>query len=157
MLPLASTISRAQVEAIINEAGIEIKIAERDTYNALIHAEFAIVASGTATVEAALADTPMVIIYRGSELNCRLIRPLIRLDTFGMVNLIAGRTVAPELMQRDATGERIASEVRALLSDQARMDEMRRGLGEVRERLRAGGSSGAQTAARAVMRTVLES
>ncbi len=156
VLPLASTISRAQVQAIIDRADVEIHIAERDTYNALIHAEFAIVASGTATVEAALADTPMVIIYRGSELNWRLIRPLIKLDTFGMVNLIAGRTVVPELMQRDATGERIAREVHALLSDQARLDEMRRGLAEVRERLRAGGGSGAQTAARAVMRVVLE-
>ena len=139
VLPLANTVSRAQVEAIINEAGVEIQIAERDTYNALIHAEFAIVASGTATVEAALADTPMVIIYRGSELNWRLIRPLIKLDTFGMVNLIAGRRIVPELMQRDATGERIAREVHALLSDQARLDEMRQGLQQVRERLRAGG------------------
>jgi lipid-A-disaccharide synthase len=156
VLPLANTISRAQVEAIINEAGVEIQIAERDTYNALIHAEFAIVASGTATVEAALADTPIVIIYRGSELNWRLIRPLIKLDTFGMVNLIAGRRIVPELMQRDATGERIAREVHALLSDQVRLDEMRQGLQEVRERLRAGGGSGARTAARAVMRTILE-
>jgi len=156
VLPLANTISRAQVEAIIKEAGVEIQIAERDTYNALVHAEFAIVASGTATVEAALADTPMVIIYRGSELNWRLIRPLIKLDTFGMVNLIVGRRIVPELMQRDATGERIASEVHALLSDQARLDEMRKGLQEVRERLRAGGGSGAHAAARAVMRTVFE-
>jgi lipid-A-disaccharide synthase len=156
VLPLASTISRAQVEAIINQAGVEIKIAERDTYNALIHAEFAIVASGTATVEAALADTPMVIIYRGSELNWRLIRPLIKLDTFGMVNLIAGRRIVPELMQHDATGERIAQEVHALLSDQARLDDMRHGLREVRERLRAGGGSGADRAARAVMQTVVE-
>ena len=157
VLPLASTISREQVEAMINQSGakgeIEIKVTERDTYNALCHAEFAIVASGTATVEAALADTPMVIIYRGSALNWRLIRPLIRLDTFGMVNLIAGRRIVPELMQEDATGERIAREVEALVSDPARLDEMRRGLAEVRERLKAGSGQGARGAARAVMRT----
>lgn len=156
VLPLANTINRAQVETIINEAGIEIRITERDTYNTLIHAGFAIVASGTATVEAALAETPMVIIYRGSELNWRLIRPLIKLDTFGMVNLIAGRRIVPELIQHAATGERIAHEVYELLSDQARLDEMRQGLQEVRERLRAGGS-GARTAARAVMRIAVES
>jgi lipid-A-disaccharide synthase len=157
-LPLASTISRAQVERAINEAkaqgDIEIKITERDTYNALCHADFAIVASGTATVEAALADTPMVIIYRGSQLNWLLIRPLIHLDTFGMVNLIAGRRIVPELMQRDATGERIAHEVEAIISDAARLDEMRRGLAEVRRRLKAGGGRGAESAARAVMRTI---
>ncbi|HVG20944.1 MAG TPA: lipid-A-disaccharide synthase, partial [Blastocatellia bacterium] len=81
VIPLAMTIARGQVEAIIEEAnvkgGVEISIVERDTYNALEYAEFAIVASGTATVEAALAGTPMVIVYRGSELNWRLIRPLI--------------------------------------------------------------------------------
>jgi lipid-A-disaccharide synthase len=158
VLPLANTISREQVEAVINEAsaegGIEIKIAERETYNALSHAEFAIVASGTATVEAALAGTPMVIIYRGSELNWRLIRPLIHLDTFGMVNLIAGRRIVPELMQKDVTGEKIAREVRALLSDPARLDFVRGGLDEVSRRLKAGGGGGALAAAHAVMRTV---
>jgi lipid-A-disaccharide synthase len=156
VIPLATTIARRQVEAIIEDANvrreIEIAIVERDMYNALEHAEFAVVASGTATVEAALAGTPMVIVYRGSELNWRLIRPLIHLDTFGMVNLIAGRVIVPELIQREMTGERIAREVQAILSDPARLSRMRRDLEEVRERLRAGGSSGASRAARAVMR-----
>jgi lipid-A-disaccharide synthase len=161
VIPLATTIAREQVEAIIEAANvkrdIEITIVERDTYNALEYAEFAIVASGTATVEAALAGTPMVIIYRGSELNWRLIRPLIHLDTFGMVNLIAGRAVAPELMQKDVTGERIANEVRVILSDTARLSQMRRDLEEVRERLKAGGGSGANKAARAVMQVASQS
>lgn len=157
-IPLASTISRQQIERFVDEARsqseIKIEITERDIYNTLCHAEFAIVASGTATVEAALARVPMVIIYRGSQLNWLLIRPLIHLDTFGMVNLIAGRRIVPELMQKDVTGERIAREVEALISDPARLDEMRRGLAAVRERLKAGGGEGAQNAARAVMRTV---
>jgi lipid-A-disaccharide synthase len=161
VIPLATTIAREQVEAIIEAADvrrdIEITIVERDTYNALEYAEFAIVASGTATVEAALAGTPMIIIYRGSELNWRLIRPLIHLDTFGMVNLIAGCRVAPELMQKDVTGERIANEVRAILSDPARLSQMRRDLEEVRERLKAGGGSGANRAARAVMEIASQS
>jgi lipid-A-disaccharide synthase len=152
---LATTIAREQVEAIMEEANMkrdtDITIIERDTYNALEYAGFAIVASGTATVEAALAGTPMVIVYRGSELNWRLIRPLIHLDTFGMVNLIAGRRIVPELMQRDVTGERIASEAQAILSDTTRLSQMRRDLEEVRERLRKGEGSGANRAARAVM------
>jgi lipid-A-disaccharide synthase len=160
VVPLATTIARGQVEAIIEGANvkrdIDVTIVERDTYDALEYAEFAIVASGTATVEAALAGTPMVIIYRGSELNWRLIRPLIHLDTFGMVNLIAGRRVVPELMQRDATGERIAAEVRAIVSDAGRLSRMLRDLEEVRERLRAGGAAGADRAARAVMQTARE-
>lgn len=157
IIPLATTIAREQIESVIEEANarrdIEIAVIERDTYDALEYAEFAIVASGTATVEAALTGTPMVIVYKGSELNWRLIRPLIHLDTFGMVNLIAGRRVVPELMQRDVTGERIASEVRAILSDAARLSQMLRDLEEVRERLRAGGAAAASKAARAVMET----
>jgi lipid-A-disaccharide synthase len=93
----------------------------------------------------------MVIIYRGSELNWRVIRPLIKLDTFGMANLIAGRRIVPELMQHDATGERIASEVEAILADPARLSQMKRDLDEVRERLQAGGGRGAERAAHAVM------
>jgi lipid-A-disaccharide synthase len=161
IIPLATTIARRQVETIIEEANvrhdIDITIVERDTYNALEYAEFAIVASGTATVEAALAGTPMVIVYRGSELNWRLIRPLIHLDTFGMVNLIAGRRVVPELMQKDVTGERIANEVRAILSNTDRLSQMLSDLEGVRERLRAGRGTGASSAARAVMEMASQS
>jgi len=96
----------------------------------------------------------MVIIYRASQLNWRLIRPLIHLDTFGMVNLIAGRRIVPELMQHDATGERIAAEVQSVLTDPLRLARMRRDLEEVRQKLVEGGGAGAERAARAVMQVV---
>jgi lipid-A-disaccharide synthase len=153
VLPIASTINRDHVAALLAQTpdAPPVRLIERDTYNALFHAAFAIVASGTATVETALASTPMVIIYRASQLNWRLIRPLIHLDTFGMVNLIAGRRIVPELMQHDATGERIAAEVQSLLTDPQRLAQMRRDLEEVRQRLAEGGGAGAERAARAVM------
>jgi lipid-A-disaccharide synthase len=159
VIPLASTVRRDQVNPAIQQARLDakdlnVKVIENDTYNALIYSQFAIVASGTATVEAALAGTPMVIIYRGSELNWRLIRPLIQLDTFGMVNLIAGRRIVPELMQHDATGEKIAREVSAILSDQARLCQMREDLEQVRELLGARGGSGAERAARAAIEII---
>ncbi len=155
VVPLASTVDRNQVKAIMSEAGREassgVTLIERDTYDALGHAEIAVVASGTATVEAALIGTPMVIVYRASELNWRLIRPLIHLDTFGMVNLIAGKRIVPELIQHDVTGEKIAREVSDVLSDPVRLARMREDLRLVSERLKAGGGSGALRAARAVM------
>jgi lipid-A-disaccharide synthase len=165
VVALASTVRREDVRAAIEQAqlaardkgehgDLSVTIVEADTYNALGYSEFAVVASGTATVEAALAGTPMVIIYRGSELNWRLIRPLIHLDTFGMVNLIAGRRIVPELIQHDVTGARIASEVEAMLSDAVRLDRMRRDLEQVREKLEAGGVSGADRAARAVVQAI---
>jgi len=83
-----------------------------------------------------------------------LIRPLIHLDTFGMVNLIAGRRIVPELMQHDTTGERIAAEVQSVLTDPLRLARMRRDLEEVRQKLVEGGGAGAERAARAVMQVV---
>lgn len=169
VVPLASTVRREDVAAAIEEAQVAARVSasgepeqlsvtviEGDTYNALGHADFAIVASGTATVEAALAGTPMVIIYRGSELNWRLIRPLIHLDAFGMVNLIAGRRIVPELMQRDATGEKIAREAAAILSDPGRLSQMREDLRRVRELLAADGGSAAERAAHAVIEAIRE-
>ena len=153
VLPLASTVKREQVEPAIQAAGVEVTIIERNTYNALGHADFAIVASGTATVETALTGTPMIIVYRGSEVNWRLIRPLIKLDTFGMVNLIAGRRIVPELIQHDCTGERIAAEAQAILSDAERLATMREDLQMVRERLQTDGSVPGR-AAQAIMRLV---
>ena len=165
VIPLASTIRREDVAAAIANAQsaahnkeetnpLSVSLVEGNTYNALGHSEFAVVASGTATVETALAGTPMVIIYRGSELNWRLIRPLIHLDTFGMVNLIAGRRVVPELMQGDATGEKIAAEAVAVLSDSARLASMKQELERVREVLAVGGGSAADRAALSLMETL---
>ncbi|MEK6322406.1 MAG: lipid-A-disaccharide synthase [Acidobacteriota bacterium] len=166
VIPLATTVRREQVDLPVQQAqlrarsaggahnGLSVSVIEGDTYNALCHSAFAVVASGTATVEAALAGTPMVIIYRGSELNWRLIRPLIHLDTFGMVNLIAGRRIVPELMQHEATGENIAREATAILSDPARLEQMRHDLKRVRDLLAAGGGSGAELAAQAVIEVI---
>jgi lipid-A-disaccharide synthase len=151
VVPLASTVDSSQVKALLGPAQGGIRIIERDTYNALGHAVAAVVASGTATVEAALLGVPMVIIYRGSELNWRLIRPLIKLDTFGMVNLIAGRRIVPELIQHDATPETIAREMISILSDQARFAQMKDDLATVKSRLSSQGPSPSDLAARRIL------
>jgi lipid-A-disaccharide synthase len=153
VLPLASTVKREQVEPAVQAAGVDVVIIERDTYNVIGHADFAIVASGTATVETALTGTPMLIVYRGSEVNWRLIRPLINLDTFGMVNLIAGRRIVPELIQHECTGERIAAEAQAILSNAGRLATMREDLQMVRERLQTAGSVPGR-AAQAIMQVI---
>ncbi|HSO75704.1 MAG TPA: lipid-A-disaccharide synthase [Blastocatellia bacterium] len=155
VVPVASTIYREQVDAIVRKATRrgtpDLAIIEGDAHDALSHSRIAVVASGTATVEAALLGTPMVIVYRGSELNWRLIRPLIKLDTFGMVNLIAGRRVVPELMQHDVTGERIAREVAQILSDPRRLAQIKADLAIVRERLASSREPASERAARAVL------
>lgn len=112
-----------------------IQVIEGETSDALAHSDLAIAASGTVTVEAAVLGTPMVTFYRVTNLSWTLGRRLVRVPFLTMVNLIAGRKIVPELMQDEATGERLAAEASILLSDANKRDEMKRALAEVRETL----------------------
>jgi lipid-A-disaccharide synthase len=123
---------------------------EGDTDGVLAAADVALVASGTATVQAALHDTPMVIVYRLSRLTYRLGRRLVSLDTFGMVNLIAGERIVPELIQDAFTPNAVADEAVSMLIDAARSARIRAGLARVRDRLGAPGAS--RRAAEAILR-----
>jgi lipid-A-disaccharide synthase len=112
-----------------------LHVVESRTYEALGAADAAIVSSGTATIEAALLDVPMTVIYRVTPLTALLAKPLVRSPFFSMVNLIAERRVVPELIQSDFTPDRVSSEVLRLLREPAATDTMRAGLAEVRRRL----------------------
>jgi lipid-A-disaccharide synthase len=116
-------------------ASLKIRVVEGQTYNALAAADVAIVSSGTATVEAALLDAPMVVVYRVTPLTALLAKPLVRTSYFSMVNLIAGRGVVPELIQKDFTPAKVAQEVLRLLNDPRAREDLRSGLAEVRKRL----------------------
>jgi lipid-A-disaccharide synthase len=126
-----------------------VRVVEGDANGVLAAADVALTASGTATVQAALHDTPMVIVYRVSPWTYRLGRPLVTVDTFGMVNLIAGRKIVPELIQNDFTPEAVASEAISMLTDSARAARIREGLREVRRKLGEGGAS--RRAAKAIL------
>jgi lipid-A-disaccharide synthase len=116
-------------------AGPTIRIVEGQTYDALAAADAAIVSSGTATVEAALLDTPMVVVYRVTPLTALLAKPLVRTRFFAMVNLIADRKAVPELIQGDFTAENVAKEVRRLLTQPRAREAIRGELAEIRRRL----------------------
>lgn len=120
--------------------GIDIRHVQGAVYDALAPADCAIVASGTATVEAALLGTPMVVIYRVAPLTAAILRRMVRTPDVGMVNLIAGRRVAPELVQDDFTPEKVAAEVGRLLDSPEARQEMKRALAEVRAKLGSGGA-----------------
>jgi len=169
VLPLASTAPRGLVEemveknveqplpAVLEQAGapappapsLALKIIEGQSYAALAAAHLAVVASGTATVEAALAATPTIIIYRVSPLTFAVGRLLVRVEHVGMANLLAGERVFPELLQHFFTPESLAREVLSLVRDQKRLEAMRRGLARVMERL--GGSGASRRAARVAL------
>jgi lipid-A-disaccharide synthase len=116
-------------------AALKVRVVEAQTYDALAVADAAIVSSGTATVEAALLDVPMVVIYRVTPLTALLAKPLVRTSYFSMVNLIAERRVVPELIQKDFTPAKVAQEVLRLLNEPRAREELRAGLAEIRKRL----------------------
>ncbi len=113
---------------------------EGESYNALAAADCAIVASGTATVEAALLGTPMVVVYRVAPLTAFILRRMVHTPFFSMVNLVAGHRVVPELIQDDFTPTAVAAEVRRLLDSPAAREEIKAALAGVRERLGTGGA-----------------
>jgi lipid-A-disaccharide synthase len=139
----------------LRNVSLRTAIVEGDADTVLASADVALTASGTATVQAALHDTPMVIVYRVSPLSYRLLRRLVKVDAIGMVNLIAGERIVPELVQDAFTAEAVAAEAVSMLTDPARAASVRSGLAKVRARL--GGPGASHRAAEAILRVVKES
>jgi lipid-A-disaccharide synthase len=122
--------------------GLPVRLVRGQTHALLGAADVALVASGTATVEAALLGTPMVVVYRVSWASYLIGRPFVHVPYYAMVNLVAGRRVVTELIQRDFTPERVAAEALGLLDDPERAARMRADLANFRQRLGGGGASG---------------
>ena len=141
-LALAHTLSRSEVEGRVRAAGIDVPVIAGDTYNLIGAADLALVCSGTATLECALLEKPMVIVYRLAGLSWVLARLLVRgVRHVGMPNIVAGHTVVPELLQGRATPANIAAEARAILDDPARHAAIVEDLRDVRRRLGRGGAA----------------
>lgn len=138
LLALAPSIDEATVREQLGSLPVRVS---GETHAVLGASTAAVVASGTATVEAALLGVPMVVVYRLSRLTYHLGRPFVRVPHFAMVNLIAGRRVVAELMQAGFTGEGVAHEALALIENQVLRERMKKDLTEVRHRLGGGGAS----------------
>ena len=137
VLPVASTISqewlRQEIEALRASLPVKFSDNSRVTFQ---HARAAVVASGTATVEAALAGTPFVVVYRVAPLTWLTGRWLVKLDTFAMPNLIAGKKIVTELIQHNFTAENVLRDLRAIIPDGEVRQKMIADLGQVRDSLR---------------------
>lgn len=170
VVPLAPTIPRSWAERLQAEVmerwasmadgedpngrspAATLTFVEQDTHNALAHSILAVVASGTATLEAALLETPMIIVYRSSSLNWFLVRPLLHVDTFGMVNLVAGRKIVPELIQYDLTPDRLARTMLEFIDDEPKRQAVKEELRQLKRRL--GPGQAARRAARLIVETI---
>jgi len=151
LLPVAPTLDRGFLESLIG-AGIASGQAIRLVANALpalAHSRAGIIASGTATVEAAMMGTPFVMVYRVSPLTYFLGRSRVKVPHFAMVNLIAGREIVPELVQQDFTAEKVVARLREILPDETKRDQMIAGLTEVKGSLRGPQADGLHPAERA--------
>jgi lipid-A-disaccharide synthase len=150
LLPVAPTISKEVLLALMKrDAGTVAIHLVSEALPALALSRAGIIASGTATVEAALMGLPFVMVYRVTPLTYILGKPRVKVPYFAMVNLIAGRQVVPELVQHDFTPEKVVSSVRPLLEEGTARTEMIRGLAEVKAALQGGHQDGAHAADRA--------
>ena len=134
LLPVAPTLERGFLAGLIGQQKVTLV---RDALPALWHSRAGIVASGTATVEAAMMNTPFVMVYRVSPLTYLLGKPRVKVPRFAMVNLIAGEEVVPELVQHDFTAQNVVARLKEILPDGPPRDRMLEGLARVKARLRA--------------------
>ena len=138
----ASTIREDVVRSAAAASPVPIAIVSEDRYDVINATDFVWIASGTATLETALLQKPMVILYRLSNLTFWLARMLVRVDHIGMVNLIAGERVVPELIQNDATGQRLLDETKQIFDNRELRERIARKLGAVRQKLGQPGAAG---------------
>ena len=132
-----------------------IQVIEGESWDAMAHADVALAASGTVTVEAALLGTPMVTFYKVTPVSWAIGKFLVNIPFYSMVNLIAERAVVPELMQEQMTGEALAREANRLLTDAGARQEMKAGLTAVKEKLAQSGLPAPRRAA-ALIEDILE-
>ena len=158
ILPVASTLNKEWLlQRLYRDWAAPIRITLTDNAPAtLMHARAAVVASGTATVEAALSGTPFIVVYRLAPLTWLLGRRLVKLDTFAMPNLIAGKKIVPELIQKDFTAQNVLRELNAIIPDGPARQQMEADLKMVQQRLRDSQhtESPAQRAAREILGTL---
>ena len=153
VIPLAPGLTKESVARWMNNAWVRVTLAEGQTYDVMNLSDLLIMASGTATLEAALLGKPMVIIYKVSPLSYWVGRALVRVKHIGLVNLVAGKGIAPELIQKDASPEKIAQEALRILNDPNVLQGMTEAMIQVRQNL---GEPGAVERAACIVTSMLE-
>ncbi len=141
ILAQASSIDDNQLQSLLRQSPVSVRVAHDQASEVMAAADVLWVASGTATLQAAVVGTPMILLYKTTWLTYRLARWLINVPWIGLVNLVAGRSVVPELIQEDASAERLSEEAQRLLNDQSAYNGMKVALHQVRQLLGEPGAS----------------
>jgi lipid-A-disaccharide synthase len=141
ILAQASSIDDHLLHSLLRESPVPVSVAKDQASEVMAASDVLLVASGTATLQAAVVGTPMVLLYKTTWPTYWIARLLVMVKWIGLVNLVAGRSIVPELIQDEATAERLCQEVRRLLTDQCAYHDMKDGLRQVRESLGEPGAS----------------
>lgn len=141
VLPIAPTISPDLIQSIISKSSLKIITSTKDVYRVLRVCDLAMVASGTATLETAIMGVPMVIAYRVSPLSFWIAKMVVKVPYVGLVNLVAGEEVVPELIQGEVTPRGLADKALAILEDENKKADMINNLRMIKERLGGPGAS----------------
>ncbi len=149
LLPIAGSVAAEPIRARVAAGQVPVRCVDGRAVEVLAAADAVAMASGTVTLQAALADTPGVVVYRASPLTWAIGRRLVKLEDVSLVNLVAGRRIMPELLQQDFTPESVCDVLLPLLTDGPERAEQLAGLAQVRDRM---GEAGAPArAARVVL------
>ncbi len=141
ILAVAETVNRDDIKRMCDESGLDVRLVSGDPNGVMAAADLLFAASGTATLQAAIIGTPMVIVYKMSWLIYLIARLLVRVRCIGLANIVAGRAFIPELIQHRATPARLAAEARRILEDAPYREGMRAEMARVRSLLGSPGAS----------------
>ncbi len=141
ILPLAPTLSENFIMSFLRQGGVPVTLVDGRVYDVLRASDAALVTSGTATLETGLMAVPMVIVYRMSALSYLIGKMIIDVAHIGLVNIVAGKRLVPELVQKDLTPQTMADAMARFLDDPAYYQEVRNGLSNIRTRLGEEGAS----------------
>ena len=141
VLAQASTIDDNLLHALLQRSPVPVTVVKDQASEVMAASDLLLVASGTATLQAAVVGTPMVLLYRTTLPTYWIARCLVQVKWIGLVNLVAGRSIVPELIQDEATAERLWQEARRLLTDRHAYNDMKDGLRQVRGLLGEPGAS----------------
>ena len=141
ILPQADSISDAMLEVDLRQSSLAIKVIKSQPYDVIQCCDAVMTSSGTATLEIALLTVPMVIVYKLSSLTYWLGKKLVNIPFIGLPNIVLGKSFIKELIQHEATAEKLSDEVLKILTDNTYADEMRENLLQVKKQLGQGGGS----------------
>ncbi len=141
ILPVAQTLSESFIRSFIQKSGVPVTLVDGRVYDVLRASDAALVTSGTATLETGLMAVPMVIVYRVSGLSYFIGRMIIDVDHIGLVNIVAGKRIVPELVQQEATPQNMADAMSTLLADRERYERVKTELAGIRAQLGEAGAN----------------